>query len=47
VPGAPLIQILFLSQALNAVLLLVMLPVMRSLASDTAVMGEQALGRRG
>jgi Mn2+/Fe2+ NRAMP family transporter len=47
VPGAPLIQILFLSQALNAVLLLVMLPVMRSLASDTAVMGEQALRRRG
>jgi NRAMP (natural resistance-associated macrophage protein)-like metal ion transporter len=47
VPGAPLIQILFLSQALNAVLLLVMLPVMRSLASDTAVMGEQALERRG
>lgn len=47
IPGAPLIQILFLSQALNAVLLLVMLPVMRSLASDTAVMGEQALGRLG
>lgn len=47
IPGAPLIQILFLSQALNAILLLVMLPVMRSLASDTAVMGEQALGRPG
>lgn len=47
IPGASLIQILFLSQALNAVLLLVMLPVMRSLASDTAVMGEEALGRPG
>jgi Mn2+/Fe2+ NRAMP family transporter len=47
IPGAPLIQILFLSQALNAILLLVMLPVMRSLASDTLVMGEQALQRRG
>ena len=47
IPGAPLIQILFLSQALNAILLLVMLPVMRSLASDTSVMGEEALDRRG
>jgi Mn2+/Fe2+ NRAMP family transporter len=47
VPGAPLIQILFLSQALNAILLLVMLPVMRSLASDTSVMGDQALESRG
>ncbi len=47
IPGAPLIQILFLSQVLNAVLLLVMLPVMRSLASDSAVMGEHALERRG
>jgi Mn2+/Fe2+ NRAMP family transporter len=47
VPGAPLIQILFLSQALNAVLLLVMLPFMRRLAADPEVMGEQALGRAG
>jgi len=47
VPGAPLIQILFLSQALNAVLLLVMLPFMRRLAADPGVMGEQALGRAG
>ena len=31
IPGAPLIPILFLSQALNAVLLLVLLPFMRSL----------------
>jgi Mn2+/Fe2+ NRAMP family transporter len=47
VPGAPLIQILFLSQALNAVLLLVMLPFIRRLAQDPAVMGEQALGLAG
>jgi Mn2+/Fe2+ NRAMP family transporter len=47
IPGAPLIQILYLSQALNAVLLLVMLPVMRSIASDRSVMGEEALERRG
>ncbi len=47
IPGAPLIQILFLSQALNAVLLLVMLPFMRRLASDRDVMGAEALGARG
>jgi NRAMP (natural resistance-associated macrophage protein)-like metal ion transporter len=47
IPGAPLIEILFLSQALNAVLLLVMLPFMRRLAADPAVMGEEALGRTG
>jgi Mn2+/Fe2+ NRAMP family transporter len=45
VPGAPLIQILFLSQALNAVLLLVLLPFIRSLARDTELMGANALGR--
>jgi Mn2+/Fe2+ NRAMP family transporter len=47
IPGAPLIPILFLSQALNAVLLLVLLPFMRSLANDPAVMGEHASGRSG
>ena len=47
IPGAPLIQILFRSQALNAILLLVVLPVMGSLASDATIMGEQALARRG
>jgi NRAMP (natural resistance-associated macrophage protein)-like metal ion transporter len=47
IPGAPLIQILFLSQALNAVLLLVMLPFMRRLAADPEVMGDEALGRAG
>jgi Mn2+/Fe2+ NRAMP family transporter len=47
IPGAPLIQILFLSQALNAVLLLVMLPFMRRLAADRELMGDEALGTRG
>jgi NRAMP (natural resistance-associated macrophage protein)-like metal ion transporter len=45
IPGAPLIQILFLSQALNAVLLLVLLPFMRKLGHDRKLMGAQALGR--
>jgi NRAMP (natural resistance-associated macrophage protein)-like metal ion transporter len=45
IPGAPLIEILFLSQALNAVLLLVLLPFIRSLANDRELMGENALGR--
>ncbi len=44
IPGAPLVPILFLSQALNAVLLLAILPFMRRLASDEAVMGEHRLG---
>lgn len=47
IPGAPLIQILFLSQALNAVLLLVLLPFVRRLGSDRELMGEHALGRWG
>ncbi len=47
IPGAPLIPILFLSQALNAVLLLVLLPFMRSLGQDHELMGEHALGRTG
>ncbi len=45
IPGAPLIPILFLSQALNAVLLLVLLPFLRSLGSSRELMGEHALGR--
>jgi Mn2+/Fe2+ NRAMP family transporter len=45
VPGAPLVDILFLSQALNAVLLLVLLPFIRSLAADRELMGANALGR--
>jgi Mn2+/Fe2+ NRAMP family transporter len=44
IPGAPLVPILFLSQALNAVLLLAILPFMRRLAADEAVMGEHRLG---
>jgi Mn2+/Fe2+ NRAMP family transporter len=47
IPGAPLIQILFLTQALNAVLLLVLLPFMRSLGRDHELMGAHALGRGG
>jgi Mn2+/Fe2+ NRAMP family transporter len=45
IPGAPLIPILFLSQALNAVLLLVLLPFIRSLGKDEELMGAHALGR--
>jgi Mn2+/Fe2+ NRAMP family transporter len=47
IPGAPLIPILFLSQALNAVLLLVLLPLMRRLARDPAVMGPHVIARTG
>ena len=47
IPGAPLIRILFLSQALNAVLLLVLLPFMRRLGRDPDVMGDHALGTTG
>ncbi len=47
IPGAPLIQLLFLTQALNAVLLLVMLPFLRRLGCDREVMGEHVLGRWG
>jgi Mn2+/Fe2+ NRAMP family transporter len=47
IPGAPLIEILYLTQALNAVLLLVMLPFMRRLGRDRELMGDHALGRAG
>jgi Mn2+/Fe2+ NRAMP family transporter len=47
IPGTPLIKILFLTQALNAVLLLVMLPFLRSLGRDRELMGSNALGLRG
>jgi NRAMP (natural resistance-associated macrophage protein)-like metal ion transporter len=47
IPGAPLVSILFLTQALNAVLLLLILPFMRRLAQDPAVMGDHALGLAG
>jgi Mn2+/Fe2+ NRAMP family transporter len=44
-PGAPLVPILFLSQALNAVLLLAILPFLRALARDRELMGDHRLGR--
>jgi NRAMP (natural resistance-associated macrophage protein)-like metal ion transporter len=47
IPGASLVPILFLTQALNAVLLLVMLPFIRSLARDRELMGAHALGPTG
>ena len=47
IPGAPLIDILFLTQALNAVLLLPLLWFMRGVASDRRIMGEHALGTAG
>jgi len=45
IPGAPLVPILFLSQALNAVLLLAILPFLRALARDPELMGVHRLGR--
>jgi NRAMP (natural resistance-associated macrophage protein)-like metal ion transporter len=47
IPGVPLIKILFLSQALNAALLLVLLPFMRRLGRDRELMGAHALGAWG
>jgi Mn2+/Fe2+ NRAMP family transporter len=47
IPGVPLIEILFLSQALNAVLLPPLLWFMRGIGCDPQVMGEHALGRAG
>lgn len=47
IPGAPLIPILFLSQALNAVLLLPLIVFLRMLGRDRLLMGEHVLGRRG
>jgi len=47
IPRAPLLPILVLSQALNAILLLLLMPVMRRLARDREVMGEHALGVLG
>jgi NRAMP (natural resistance-associated macrophage protein)-like metal ion transporter len=47
IPGAPLIPILFLSQALNAVLLLPLLGFVIGLIRDPELMGDQASGRWG
>jgi Mn2+/Fe2+ NRAMP family transporter len=46
-PGVPLVPVLVLSQALNAVLLLLVLPFLRALAADPAVMGDHRLTRTG
>ena len=43
----PLIPLLYLSQALNAVLLLPLLWLMRSVARDADLMGAHRLGRTG
>ena len=43
IPGAPLITILFLSQALNAVLLVPVLWLIRRLACDPGLMGDEVL----
>jgi NRAMP (natural resistance-associated macrophage protein)-like metal ion transporter len=47
VPGIPLVPILFVTQVLNAVLLLPLLVAMRSLARKRQLMGELANGRTG
>jgi Mn2+/Fe2+ NRAMP family transporter len=47
IPGAPLVRILYLTQALNAILLLPMLWVIRRIARDRTLMGDHALSRRG
>ena len=47
IPGMPLLEVLYLSQALNAVLLLGILPLMLRLGRDPAVMGVHATGRTG
>ena len=47
IPGAPLVSILFLTQALNAVLLLAILPFLRALARDRELMGAHRLGQVG
>lgn len=46
-PGAALVPLLFLTQVLNAVLLLPLLFMIVGVARDRAVMGELVLGRRG
>lgn len=47
VPGVPLVSVLVLSQALNAILLLPILPYLRRIAADSSVMGDHAMGRAG
>lgn len=45
VPGVPLISVLFLTQALNAILLLPLLVLVVGISRDRDVMGEHASGR--
>ncbi len=45
IPGAPLVSILFLTQALNAIMLLPFLAVIVHLTRDAALMGELRIGR--
>jgi NRAMP (natural resistance-associated macrophage protein)-like metal ion transporter len=47
VPGAPLVPILYVTQALNAVLLLPLLVFVIVVSRDTGVMGDHATGRVG
>jgi Mn2+/Fe2+ NRAMP family transporter len=47
IPGAPLVPILFLTQALNAVLLLPLLVFLARLSRDRALMGEHRSSRVG
>jgi Mn2+/Fe2+ NRAMP family transporter len=45
VPGAPLVPILFITQAINAVLLLPLLAFIALLTRDRSLMGKYAVGR--
>jgi Mn2+/Fe2+ NRAMP family transporter len=47
IPGAPLISILYVSQVLNAVLLLPLLVLVHRIAADPALMGAHRSGRLG
>jgi Mn2+/Fe2+ NRAMP family transporter len=47
IPGAPLVPILYLSQALNAILLLPILVFVVGITRDRTLMGEHANGRVG
>jgi Mn2+/Fe2+ NRAMP family transporter len=44
IPGAPLVPILFLTQAVNAIMLLPLLAMIAHLTRDRALMGELRIG---
>ena len=46
-PDVPLVQVLYLTQALNAILLVPLLVLVLGLARDRELMGVHALGRKG